>query len=122
LAIDTRRNKRAALKLMRKLLKKHGFAPDKLGTDDLRPFLGLQPVISGSQNAMNVADGATIEPRIRINRPDDENTRCKVSKAPGQRKISLLPCSCPQHIQRPMPSHLSKNAPSLQGIGAANPA
>jgi transposase-like protein len=38
LAIDTRRNKRAALKLMRKLLKKHGFAPDKLGTDDLRPF------------------------------------------------------------------------------------
>jgi hypothetical protein len=46
--------------------------------------LGLQPVISGSQNAMNVVDGATIEPRIRINRPDDENTRCKVSSAPGQ--------------------------------------
>jgi hypothetical protein len=48
--------------------------------------LGLQPGISGSQNAMNVVDGATIEPRIRINRPDDENTRCKVSRAPGQRR------------------------------------
>jgi transposase-like protein len=33
---QTRRNKRAALKLMRKLLKKYGFVPDKLVTDDLR--------------------------------------------------------------------------------------
>ena len=44
----------------------------------------LQPVILGSQNAMNAVDGATIEPRIRINRPDDENTRCRVSSARGQ--------------------------------------
>ena len=28
--VQTRRNKRAALKLMRKLLKKYGFVPDKL--------------------------------------------------------------------------------------------
>jgi putative transposase len=34
--VQTRRNKRAALKLMRKLLKKYGFVPDKLVTDDLR--------------------------------------------------------------------------------------
>ena len=34
--IQSRRNKRAALKLMRKLLKKYGFVPDKLVTDDLR--------------------------------------------------------------------------------------
>jgi putative transposase len=33
---QTRRNKRAALKLMRKLLKQYGFVPDKLVTDDLR--------------------------------------------------------------------------------------
>ena len=33
-----RRNKRAALKLMRKLLKKYGFVPDKLVTDDLRSY------------------------------------------------------------------------------------
>jgi hypothetical protein len=36
--VQTRRNKRAALKLMRKLLKKYGFAPDKLVTDDLRSY------------------------------------------------------------------------------------
>ena len=36
--VQTRRNKRAALKLMRKLLKKYGFVPEKLVTDDLRSY------------------------------------------------------------------------------------
>jgi len=36
--VQTRRNKRAALKLMRKLLKKYGFVPDELVTDDLRSY------------------------------------------------------------------------------------
>jgi transposase-like protein len=36
--VQTRRNKRVALKLMRKLLKKYGFVPDKLVTDDLRSY------------------------------------------------------------------------------------
>jgi putative transposase len=36
--VQSKRNKRAALKLMRKLLKKYGFAPDKLVTDDLRSY------------------------------------------------------------------------------------
>ena len=33
-----KRNKRAALKLMRKLLKKFGFLPEALVTDDLRSY------------------------------------------------------------------------------------
>jgi len=33
--VQAKRNKRAALKLMRKLWKKYGFVPDKLITDDL---------------------------------------------------------------------------------------
>src|SRR3979411_1353097 len=36
--VQTRRNKRAALKLMRKLLKKYGFVPHKLVTDDLKSY------------------------------------------------------------------------------------
>jgi putative transposase len=36
--VQTRRNKRATLKLMRKLLKKYAFASDKLVTDDLRSY------------------------------------------------------------------------------------
>jgi putative transposase len=36
--VQSKSNKRAALKLMRKLLKKYGFVPDKLVTDDLRSY------------------------------------------------------------------------------------
>ena len=46
----------------------------------------LQPVILESQHAMSAADGATIERRTRINRPDDESARCKVSRAPDRHK------------------------------------
>src|SRR5450631_2426873 len=44
------------------------------------------PAILESQNDMGVVDGATIEPRIRINQPDDENTRCRVSRVRVQPK------------------------------------
>ena len=83
--VQTRRNKRAASKLMRKLLKKYGFVPTS-SSQMISDLMGLQPVILDSQNAMNAVDGATIERRIRINRPDDENTRCKVSRAWGPRR------------------------------------
>ena len=36
--VQAKRNTRAALKLMRKLLKKYGFVPDKLVTDELRSY------------------------------------------------------------------------------------
>jgi hypothetical protein len=47
---------------------------------------GLQQVILESQSVMNAVDGATIERRIRINRPGDENTRCRVSRVRVQPK------------------------------------
>src|ERR1700731_770096 len=46
----------------------------------------LQPVILGSQNAMSAVDGATIELRIRISRPDEGRGRCKGSRAWDPRK------------------------------------
>ena len=52
-------------------------------TSDL---MRLQPVILESQNAMNAVDGATIERRIRISRPDEERGRCKGSRAWDPRK------------------------------------
>src|SRR5471030_2259045 len=36
--VQSRRDKHAALKLMRKLLKKYGFVPDQMITDDLRSY------------------------------------------------------------------------------------
>ena len=43
--VQSRRNKQAALKLMRKLLKKLGYAPNKVVTDKL-PSTGQHCVIS----------------------------------------------------------------------------
>src|SRR6202040_1260696 len=45
-----------------------------------------QPVILESQNATSVADGATIERRIRISQPDEGRRRCKGSRAWDPRK------------------------------------
>jgi putative transposase len=36
--VQSKRNKHAALKLMRKFLKKYGFVPDRMITDDLRSY------------------------------------------------------------------------------------
>jgi putative transposase len=36
--VQSKRNKHAAMKLMRKLLKKYAFVPDRLVTDDLRSY------------------------------------------------------------------------------------
>jgi transposase-like protein len=89
--VQSKRNKHAALKLMRKLLKKYSFVPDRLITDDLRLY-GAAAAISGSRAAMSVVDGKTIGPRIRISRPDGGSTRCNASRALAQPR-GFSPCT-----------------------------
>ena len=79
-----KRNKHAALKLMRKLLKKYGFAPDRLVTDELRSYRAAKSAISASTAGMSAGDGRTIGPRIRINRLDDASARCSGSNRRAQ--------------------------------------
>src|SRR5580693_1859254 len=79
------------------------------------------PVILESQDDMSVVNGATIEPRIRINRPDDENTT-RIQDAGFQvsgvsPKISLNSRGHLQHFQRSTSSHFCKDAPSLSRVG-----
>jgi transposase-like protein len=78
-----KRDKRSALKLMRKLLKKMRFVPDKLVTDDLRSY-GAAARDLGTLIAMSADVGATTAQRTHINRPDEGNARCKGSRARGQ--------------------------------------
>src|ERR1700687_5417450 len=52
--VQSKRNKRAALKLMRKLLKKYSFVPNRLIT---------LPALSESRATMSAGDGGTIEKR-----------------------------------------------------------
>src|SRR5207302_3122121 len=69
-------------------------------------------MISGSRTGMNEADGATTEPRIRINRPADETARCKVSR------VRVQPRDFFQPTQPPITPSTS-NAPSHQGLSHA---
>jgi len=60
--LQSKRNKLAALKLMRKLLKKYGFVPDRLITDDLRSYT-------------SAAHDLGIERRHERGRPMEEQSR-----------------------------------------------
>ena len=102
--VQSRRNKRAALKLMRKLLKKYGFVPDKLVTDDLRSY-------AAAASDLGIAK-CHERGRWRNNRAENSHqpTRRRERKMQGFKSVGS---------QRPAPSHLGKNAPSLQDIGPA---
>jgi transposase-like protein len=117
--VQTKRNKRAALKLMRKLLKKYGFVPDKLITDELRSFaaaagrLGIAKRHERGRWRNNRAENSH-QPT-----PTKGEEDARVQERGIRVQISLSACSSSEHLQRPASSHLSKNAPSLQGVGHA---
>ena len=101
LLVQRRRDKAAAVKLMRKLLKKQGFAPAVLVTDKLR-LMARQSPRSDCRPAMSRGCARTIGPRIRINRHDGASARCSASNHPDQPSAScpLTPLSKTPHMGR----------------------
>ena len=87
LLVQRRRDKAAAVKLMRKLLKKQGFAPDVLVTDKLRSY-GAAKAEIGLSARHERGFARTIGPRIRINRLDGASVRCSGSNRPDQPSAS----------------------------------
>jgi putative transposase len=86
--VQSRRNKHAALKLMRKLLKKYAFVPERLVTDDLRSY-GAAVRDLGSSAGMSAGDGGTIKRRIRISRRGGGSARCRGSRVRVRRRKFL---------------------------------
>src|SRR5277367_5780130 len=87
--VQSKRNKPAALKLMRKLLKKCGFVPDRMITDDLRSY-GAAARELGIESRHERGQWRTTAPRTRISRPDAGSARCNASRARAQlRSFSL---------------------------------
>ena len=78
LLVQHRRDSRAALRLMRKLLKKQGFAPKLLVTDKLRSYRGV-PVSAPDLPTRTRAQALQSRGRIRIKSCDDESTKCSGS-------------------------------------------
>ena len=88
LLVQRRRDKAAAVKLMRKLLKKQGFAPDSAGHRQAALLRRGQSRNCDCRLATSRACARTIGPRIRINRCDDASARCNGSNRPAQPSAS----------------------------------
>jgi transposase-like protein len=114
--VQAKRDKNAALNLMRRLLKKHGFVPRQLITDDLRSYSAAAHDL-GIENRLSAVGGETIEPRTHTSRLDEGNARCNASRAWLCPAISLQSRRPLQHLQRPTPSDISSNAPRLPCVG-----
>jgi DDE domain len=88
--VQSKRDKHAALKLMRKLLKKYAFVPERLITDDLRSY-GAAARALGLERMHERGRWRNNRPKIRISRPDDGSARCNVSRALAPRRNSSQP-------------------------------
>jgi transposase-like protein len=89
--VQSRRNKRAALKLMRKLLKKYGFVPDKLVTDDLKSYAAAASELSLAR---------------RHERGRWRNNRAENSHQPTRRReYKMQRFKCPGSAQRFLSTH-----------------
>jgi putative transposase len=78
--IQSRRNKLAALKLMRNLLKKYGFVPARMTTDKLACYAAAVREL-GIESRHQTNRWANNRPRIRISRPVEGSARCSGLRA-----------------------------------------
>jgi transposase-like protein len=112
LLAQRRRDKAAAVKLMRKLLKKQGFAPDVLVTDKLRSYGAAKSEIGlSARHEQGLRKNNRL--RIRTSRHDGASARCSVSNSPAQPTLLVHSRRRPKHFQRPAPSHIPPHAPHL---------
>src|SRR5262245_36568668 len=101
---------------MRKLLKKYGFVPDKLVTDDLKSY-------TAAVNDLGIAKRHE-RGRWRNNRAENSHQptrrrerKMQGFKSPGSAQRFLSTHARIQYLQRPAPFHISKNAPRLSDGG-----
>ena len=88
--VQPRRNKHAALKLMRKLLKKYNFIPDRLITDDLQTYGAAARELGIQKRHERGRSKKTTVPRTHISQRGEENARCKVSRVQARPKDFFL--------------------------------
>ena len=85
--VQPRRDKAAAVKLLRKLLKRQGFAPTVIVTDKLRSYGAALQMIGFSGRHGRVC-APTTGPKTRTSRCDDGSARCRALNRPLQLSVS----------------------------------
>ena len=111
--VQSKRNKHAALKLMRKLLKKYAFAPERLVTDDLRSYapaardLGIEHLHERGRWRNSRA-----APRRDSSQPTPPCTTLSTSNAIS-RQLNHIACSAPRddHVARGRRGRMKLRAP-----------
>ena len=109
--VQAKRDKWAALKLMRKLLKKHGFAPRTLVTDKWRAYGAAFPRTQASPLGITRRNGRTTASKDRTSRSDGESEPCKGSEVRDQPNASSQ-STLPSIITSP-PDDISYQLPSI---------
>ena len=104
LLVQRPRDKAAAMKLMRKLLKKQGFAPGLLVSDRLRSYAAAMSEIGLSARYEQGLRRNWL--RIRIARRDGER-KMQRFKSRGSTSKFLSPAQPPTTPSSPTPSHVS---------------
>ena len=115
--VQSKRNKHAALKLMRKLLKKYAFVPERLVTDDLRSYSAAVREL-GIERRHERGRWKNNQSREFASADAAAGAQDAAVQEPGfSPEISFNPRRRLQHLQRPTPSHLSPNAPHASRRG-----
>jgi len=95
--VTAKRNKAAALKLLKRIMKKYG-QPRSVITDGLCSYSPAMKEI-GAADRHEVGGRLTIGRRIRTSSFDDESERCSVSKYEGAAEVQLSSRPDPQPFQ-----------------------
>jgi transposase-like protein len=115
--VQSKRSKHAALKVMRKLLKKYAFAPERLVTDDSRLYgaaardLRLEHLHDRGRWKNNRAENS------ESTHPTTEAQDATFQERSLCAEIPLNACRRFQHVQCPTPSNFSPNASHASGRG-----
>ena len=91
--VTSKRDKAAALKLLKRILKKYG-RPRKIVTDGLCSYSAAMKEVGAAADRHEVVTASTIERRIRTNRFDDASGRCS-----GFRSLKTLQKFSSVHAQ-----------------------
>ena len=105
LLIQRRRDKRAAVRLMRKLLRKQGFAPKRAVTDKLPSYAAaFRELRLTCRHEQGLRTNNRAENSHQVVRRGAENAAVQIDRL--RKTVSQPPCRRPQHLLPAAPSHL----------------